>query len=167
MMINSDACISLDKKFRYWLKRTWDNDKPMVAYLMLNPSYADAHVNDTTINNCIAIAKNNGYGGLHVVNIFAYREPQKGELKSESYPVGTENDFHIKDIFSQVNEIILAYGNPDNKIVKERIKEVLGFITNQKLKCIEKTKDNYPLHPGAQALNRRGINPTNHLLIDY
>ena len=40
---------------------------------MLNPSTADATVNDPTIRRCLGFAHTWDYGGMVAVNLFAYR----------------------------------------------------------------------------------------------
>jgi hypothetical protein len=162
VIIESDALLSKDKEYRYWLKRVWDKNKQMVAFLMLNPSCADEHVSDPTIDNCVKLADFNGFGGMWIVNLFAYREPKKGELKKEKYPIGIDNDKHITSVFSQVSTIVLAYGNPDVKTVKNRIQDIMSFIGVQSKLCISKTNDGYPLHPGMQGLNGKKIDPAKH-----
>ena len=44
--IKRDALISKDKKHRYSLKRIWDDKKPKVLFIMLNPSLANSDQDD-------------------------------------------------------------------------------------------------------------------------
>lgn len=55
--------------YRYLLWREWNSDRRTVSFIMLNPSRADAEVNDPTITRCINFAKFWGYGRLEVVNL--------------------------------------------------------------------------------------------------
>lgn len=48
---------------------------------MLNPSTADAEIDDPTITRCIGFAKSWGFGGLMVGNLWAYRATDPKELK--------------------------------------------------------------------------------------
>ncbi len=57
--------------YRYLLWREWDSQGKTVSFIMLNPSRADAEVNDPTITRCINFAKLWVYGRLEVVNLFA------------------------------------------------------------------------------------------------
>lgn len=68
-----DAFISLCGLYRYYLIRQWDAALPVLTFVMLNPSTADAFKNDPTIRRCIAFAVALGFGGIVVVNMFAYR----------------------------------------------------------------------------------------------
>ncbi len=47
----SGAIISDDKKYRYQLWRIWDDSKPKILWIMLNPSTADESIDDPTIRN--------------------------------------------------------------------------------------------------------------------
>ncbi|WP_131822315.1 DUF1643 domain-containing protein, partial [Mycobacteroides chelonae] len=61
------AVISADGLYRYELHRSW-RAGPVVEFIMLNPSTADAEVDDATIRRCIGFAKQWGYGALVVRN---------------------------------------------------------------------------------------------------
>lgn len=71
--VRSDAVMSPCKRYRYQLTRTWDDAGPMIEFVMLNPSTADAHSDDPTIRRCMAFAKRWGYGRVVVRNLFALR----------------------------------------------------------------------------------------------
>jgi hypothetical protein len=45
----------------------------MICFIGLNPSTADAEVNDPTIRRCIGFAHDWGFGGLLMLNLFAFR----------------------------------------------------------------------------------------------
>ena len=64
---------------------------------MLNPSTADETDDDPTIRRCIEFAKRDGYGGIHVVNLFAIRATDPKELWNFLDPIGLENDVHIQN----------------------------------------------------------------------
>jgi hypothetical protein len=71
--MKKDAKLSDDKLYRYQLSRIWDETKPKVLFIMLNPSTADADVDDPTIRRVINFAKSWNYGGVYVVNLYAFR----------------------------------------------------------------------------------------------
>ena len=54
--------------YRYLLWRECNTSNKTVSFIMLNPSRADAGVNDPTITRCINFAQSWGYGRLEVVN---------------------------------------------------------------------------------------------------
>ncbi|MDB5297796.1 MAG: hypothetical protein JWO31_3779 [Phycisphaerales bacterium] len=67
------AVLSPCERYRYVLHRWWDESKPAVCWLMLNPSTADAATDDPTIRKCCGFARAWGAGGIAVVNLFALR----------------------------------------------------------------------------------------------
>ena len=47
-------------RYRYWLRREWDNTLPQCAFIGLNPSTADAQTNDPTLRRCMGSPDNGG-----------------------------------------------------------------------------------------------------------
>lgn len=68
------ATISPDGKYRYDLTRFWAGAPP-VLWCMLNPSTADADIDDPTIRRVIRFTRDNmpDAGGVVVVNLYALR----------------------------------------------------------------------------------------------
>jgi len=66
--------------YRWWLLRVWDDRLPLLIIVMLNPSTADAERDDPTVLALIHFAKLWGYGGLRIVNLFAWRASQPAEM---------------------------------------------------------------------------------------
>ncbi len=97
--------------YRYTLLRCWDADKPTLMFIMLNPSTADASHDDPTITRCIEFAKIWGYGELLVGNLFAWRTPNRHELRSVNDPIGKDNDHHLLRMARKAELIIAAWGN--------------------------------------------------------
>lgn len=53
-----DAIISECLSYRYTLSRKWNSENPKtLLFCMLNPSTADANLDDPTIRRCIGFAK--------------------------------------------------------------------------------------------------------------
>lgn len=75
------ATFSEDKTYRYELRRVWsDKGKGLVNFIGLNPSTADAMDDDPTIRRCIGFARDWGYDGLIMTNLFAYRATKPADL---------------------------------------------------------------------------------------
>ncbi|QDK01163.1 DUF1643 domain-containing protein [Mycobacterium phage Purky] len=85
------AIISECGRYRYELRRVWDPKGPLLEFVMLNPSTADADVDDPTIRRCIGFARRWGYGGIVVHNLYAYRATNPDMLANVDDPIGPEN----------------------------------------------------------------------------
>jgi hypothetical protein len=103
------AIISACGTYRYRLERTWSTS-PKVAFIMLNPSTADAEKDDPTIRRCVSFAKSWGYGGLIVGNLFALRSTDPKALISAPDPIGPDNDAHLRAIALCAERVVCAWG---------------------------------------------------------
>src|SRR5262245_2217921 len=73
--------LSKDKLYRVLLWRQWD-ERPPIAFGMMNPSTAD-HLNvDPTVRRCISFAKREGAGGLVVINRSPWRATLPADLEA-------------------------------------------------------------------------------------
>jgi hypothetical protein len=66
-----------------------------LCWVLLNPSTADDRRDDPTIRRCLGFARSLGYGGIHVVNLFAFRATCPRQLRAADDPVGPDNDGFI------------------------------------------------------------------------
>ncbi len=48
----------LNGKRRYSLWRIWEKEKPLLLYVLLNPSHADANTDDKTVVKLIKFTRN-------------------------------------------------------------------------------------------------------------
>lgn len=96
------ADFSPDLSYRYRLTRTWDQclvcNRPPAVFVMLNPSTADASLDDPTIRRCVGFAKAWGCPGLTVVNLYALRSADPKALWSHPDPVGPDNNRWISEV---------------------------------------------------------------------
>lgn len=140
------AIISDCGKYRYELSRIWDESKPKVLFIMLNPSTADADIDDPTIRRCIGFAKSWGFGGLYVGNLFAFRSPNPKDLLTEDNPVGKMNCYHLNSMSLKCDMVVCAWGN---KPILNKMKAKMPLIYDKASKrhYIELSKDGTPKHP--------------------
>lgn len=110
----SGAILSDCQRYRYRLWRRWDYEKPALCWVMLNPSTADAATDDPTIRKCIGFAKRLGYGGIDVVNLYAWRATDPREIARADDPVGPLNDATLLSAARTAGEsnssVICAWG---------------------------------------------------------
>ncbi len=111
VLMQRKASFSRCKQYRYQLSREWDDQLPKVAFVGLNPSTADHRVDDPTIRRCISFARDWGYGGMIIVNLFAYRTPYPEELKQADDPVGPRNTFYLNKVFNETEIQVAIWGN--------------------------------------------------------
>ena len=134
------AVISQDNKYRYQLSRIWDDEKPSVLFIMLNPSTADADVDDPTIRRVVNFAKSWGYGGVFVANLFAFRSTDPKALKHIGDPFGEENIAHVQLLIGLTDKVVYAWGN--NQKEPEWLCNLVGTPY-----CIDISKKGIPKHP--------------------
>ena len=78
-----------DRRYRYELSRIWDAALPPVLFVGMNPSTADEEQDDPTIRRCIRFARDWGYGGLLMGNLYALRATDPQELTRAVEPPDT------------------------------------------------------------------------------
>lgn len=144
------AIISECGHYRYRLERTFDGapESGVVAFIMVNPSTADAEQDDPTIRRCITFAKRQGARKLLVGNLFAFRATDVKELPWPG-AIGPDNDKHLADICQAADIVIAAWG-PTSKlripVLRTRWKYVVKLV-GKPLHCLGTAKDGQPRHP--------------------
>jgi hypothetical protein len=78
--MRSEAFLSEDRRFRYWLLRVWDESLPVLCFIGVNPSTADETKDDPTIRREIGFAKREGCGGILKLNLYAYRATKPADM---------------------------------------------------------------------------------------
>lgn len=141
-MINT-AWLSSDRVYRYALTRAWLGGSGYVAFVGLNPSTADESENDPTIRRCMRFAKDWGYAGLLMVNLFAYRATKPEDMMAATGPVGGRNDAWLTAVDSASAMVVAAWGAKGGFMGRD--KQVRALIPN--MKCLRLTKDGHPGHP--------------------
>lgn len=142
--LRSGAHFSRCRRFRYALWREWDADRPRVMLIGLNPSTADAERNDPTIRRCIGFARDWGYGGVWVLNLFAFRATYPEDLKAARDPVGPRNDGWLRRVAGQSARIVACWGNDGAFMGRSaRVRAMLG----DRLDVIRMNASGQPAHP--------------------
>lgn len=145
------AIISDCGKYRYRLERHGLAGAGPIAWIMVNPSTADAEVDDPTIRKVVGFTTRLGGGWAIVGNVFAWRATDVRDLKAAHDPHGPENDAHLRQIIADAPVVIVAWG-PTAKLPKllrhrymrvVRIADDLGI----KLMCLGTAGDGHPRHP--------------------
>ncbi|WP_018979735.1 DUF1643 domain-containing protein [Saccharibacter floricola] len=106
--------------YRYSLKRVWDATRPLIMWVMMNPSVATEVGDDRTVAKCQRYARAWGYGGIYVGNSFAYRCTDQKRLLEIPDPIGPQNDASLLEMAADAHTIVLAYGTPQAKALRSR-----------------------------------------------
>lgn len=130
-MMRRDALISYDGLYRYTLNRDWDNKLPTLTWIMLNPSKASATLDNPTVKECVRLSTRFGFGGLLVLNLFAFRAIDPKQIKRQPDPVGPNNNSIIETKIDShggtlIRAIVLAWGN--HGVFRNRNEEVLALV---------------------------------------
>lgn len=149
------ARISDDGFYRYTLGRRWSPpDGPgSMVFVMLNPSAANAELDDPTIRRCIGFAKREGCGGVHVVNLFAWRATKPEAMfaaQADGHDViGPENDDTLRETFRAAalegRPVIAAWGVHGTE--RAGFVRLLAEAAGARLQALGLTKDGHPRHP--------------------
>lgn len=83
--LGREAVLSVGGTHRYRLDRTWGIG-PVIGFVMLNPSTADARVDDPTIRRCMGFGRSLGGGGVTIVNLSSYRSPHPADIPTRRPP---------------------------------------------------------------------------------
>lgn len=143
------ATISPCGQYRYTLSRETGLLYPETGsalFIMLNPSTADASLDDPTIRRCIGFAKTWGCPGLTVANLYALRSTNPNHLWQHDDPVGPDNDHWLRNLASEFEDVVCAWGA---NAKPGRVQDVVEILTyaGARLWCLGATKSGAPKHP--------------------
>jgi len=140
------AILSPCRRYRYVLTRIW-SDAPPVCWIGVNPSTADANVDDPTIRKMCGFARAWSAGGIVVCNLFALRSTDPKALYADpADAIGPQNDDYIAEA-TKGRRVIAAWGVHGK--LAGRGKAVMRMLADAgvALECLRVTKDGHPYHP--------------------
>jgi hypothetical protein len=137
------ARMSECERYRYMLERVWGIGSTRLLVIGLNPSTADALVDDPTIRRCVGFAKGLGYDGLLVGNLFAARSTSPAELQNFPDPIGPENDAWLEKLYARAESVVAAWGNGGR--LYGRNQQVIKLL--KRFSCFGVTRLGEPRHP--------------------
>ena len=125
------------------LWRKWDDSKPNVLFIGLNPSTADESINDPTTKRIIAHSKRLGFGGCFLMNCFTKIATNPRDLT----PSGDwkENLSWVDKIAPICDEKVFAWGNAN--LVKELGRDTFFIKRFPNAKCLGVNLNGSPKHP--------------------
>lgn len=143
----STAVYSADERYRYMLSRTWAPQLGHMVCIGLNPSTATEVDNDATITRLMTRANLWGYGGLVMVNLFAYRSTDPQRLKAVADPIGPANATALAVMCTNQRMVLAGWGNDGHLF--GRSGQVVDQLTaaGVTLYALAITAQNQPQHP--------------------
>ena len=134
-------------RYRYELFELWDDTKPVVMFLLMNPSVASEEFADPTLVKTGKYARAWGYGGQLIGNVHAYRITDSKRLVEAEDPIGPENDEALLSMAARAEMVVLAYGQPP-KSLRNRAAEVVQLVKgHRRLTYLHLAMDGTPRHP--------------------
>lgn len=147
------ATIDATGTYRYHLWRAW-GEGPRLVWVMLNPSTADADIDDPTIRRVTSFTRREGYPGFEVVNLFGLRATDPSALWGHPDPVGPENDRHLLGACDKAAKVVVAWGVHGNSfgVVKDNVTRDRVVCRELRMMgrapyCLGVTKGGSPRHP--------------------
>lgn len=143
----SDALLSPCGRYRYWLTRSWDASLPQLVWVMLNPSTADASLDDPTIRRVRSFTAREGCGSFCVLNLFAFRATKPNDVwRAGADAIGPENGRYIADL-TWGRPVVCAWGADPN--ASKRAREVAIVVRHRAMTtyCLGLTQKGAPRHP--------------------
>ena len=146
-LLDIHAVISAVGVYRYTLRRSVAmTGNGRCAFIMLNPSTADAENDEPTIRRCMGFAATWGYGELAFGNLFAYRSTAPFDLiEKADDPIGPMNDGALIEIAATSDRIVCAWGNQGT--LRNRDQDVRKLLKGRELVALEITGTGQPKHP--------------------
>ena len=130
----------IEKNRRYQLWRIWEHEKPLLLFILLNPSHANAETDDKTVTKLIHFSKRWGYGGFYLGNIHSYITSNPKRLTDHIIHHETVNIFHLKEMQSQCEKVVLGWGNAGK--IPEWLKQIIACPH-----CFGTNRNGSPKHP--------------------
>lgn len=148
--LECEATFSDDMAYRLELIWRW-SDAPLLTVWMLNPSTATHEVLDPTVYGLIQRARQWGYGGVRIINLFALRATKPQDMKAHPEPIGAENNGvtrrALRQAFDDGTPVICAWGRHGRHVDREawalRLADELGI----QLTVLALNADGTPQHP--------------------
>lgn len=151
LLMKRGATISDCGQYRYSLTRKWQEGVYSLPIIMLNPSTADADIDDPTIRRCMSFARREGFGGIRVVNLFAFRATSPDDMRAAADPVGPSASEHLDEVLSIAARadlpVLAAWGTQGSFRGRDVSVKLSAKGWGTKMVCLGVTKDGHPRHP--------------------
>ena len=153
--LTTEAAFSDDGTKRYFLRKTWDAEKPRLTIIMLAPSEAAGISLDTTTQLVLNNASRLGYGSITITNLFSTLNDSNLKFAEDEDPENLDAIVHAAE---NADTIVYAagVGKAKTKVFQARQEQVLGALLPYagKLHCLcnadGKARLQHPLSPAVR-----------------
>lgn len=149
--VHGDAVMSADGRYRQVMRR-WIGERfpdEFILFVGMNPSTADALVDDPTCAREWTFARREGYFGMVKCNVGDYRATDPKMLLQDGVEaVSAANLPAIRGLANQAGRIVLCHGKL-NKALAPAGQQLVEILRNDGLTlwCFGKNADGSPKHP--------------------
>lgn len=144
------AVLSPCGTYRYHLRREWLTGVGTACWVMLNPSTADAELDDATVRKVVGFSSRWGFAAAEIVNLYAFRARDPKDLRAAERSgvdvVGPENDRWIVDAAYDARLVIAGWGAHE-ALGSPRFRQVAGLLGERGVWCLGVSKSGQPRHP--------------------
>lgn len=147
----TNACVfSPNRRYRYTLIHHWDDmltpqSERCVVWICLNPSTADENQLDPTLRRIRGFSAAWGYTHFVMLNAFAFRATDPGEMKAANDPVGPDNDRWIFHWVERADRVVAGWGEHGTHL--QRHVQVSALLDPGKTFCLARNASGQPKHP--------------------
>lgn len=153
--------LKIDVNRRYFLRRIWDPNLPVMTVFMMNPSSANELVGDATVDFVMNYAQKHKFGALYVVNTSPVIKGSKTII--DDYPNDPDNWFYIQYAINNARLVVLGWGEKGRDYGVPQLRSNYEFkkLLESNLKKLhvfdygENTRRAYPKHPHPQVEGQR------------
>ncbi len=140
---SSCAEFSTDRRYRYSLWRRWSAESRYLLFIGLNPSTADEHDDDRSINRCRQFTARWGYGTFTMAKLFGLGTKDPSIMLADPAPIGRDNNRHLKQLARKSSAIVCA--NPGR--YQGRDIEVINLLDDYPHQCLDINQTGTPKYP--------------------
>ena len=159
-MIERTAIFSDCKRYRFHLGRQFhtelfSNPKPKsIAFLMFNPSTADANEDDPTIRRVMGFAQREQCTSLEIINLIPFITPKPSDLDPATAFGDNQYMVYLLNALFDNDIVVIGWGAIGDKYPQIFITALkqLHHMNNKalfsgKFFCLGKTESGHPKHP--------------------
>lgn len=104
------AIISPCGLYRYRLEREVQDEGKVFAFFGINPSTADATLDDATVRKWRGFTQRNGGRSFIVGNVFSYRATDVRQLAKVPFQQGPQHFTHLQQIIADADVLVPCWG---------------------------------------------------------